>query len=775
MFFILFQFSVQFLVSINGHFPVNAENLSDAIYQLDISSKDVTKIELVNGVFPQSQFVDEAAGYSIMNEYPNLEIFSNIGGTIEKNELPAKAFFHSSIKSVSIPTLTKVGKSAFYNCTSLEYFVAEDLEIIGINAFRFCHALKNLSFPKLKKIDNYAFMNCSNLNIINAPNVEYIGSNAFHRDYQLTNLNVPKCTFVGTEAFRQTGLTTITLSDQLTTLGEGAFMNATNLDGDLTFNELTTLKGSTFQNCIGLKSVKAPKVTTIGDHCFSGCTSLNNIEAPLLTTIGYNAFANSGPVTFSSPKVETIKGFSFYKSTINSFSASELTDLGRHSFSDCSELKTVSIPKISDVKYSTFANCSKLTTLTIGKLKSVASFAFRNCPLTTLDLSEVTLIGNFSLYGSPFETVNAPKATQLGESAFAYSPNLATVNMPNLEYINNSCFAHCEKLNIDANYPNLTHLGDYAFTNTNIKSFYSSKLVYAGERAFEECHNLITAYIPETCGFIGFSLFYNCDHLTNCTLLAPVTIDDRPNILMHSPLQYLHISTQINVLNIPNLANDHQLIVSKANNTCPQPANGEWTLQKGTTVVDYDAFKWCGKIKSLTIYDTVTTIHERAFKEMSILESVKWFNADSSKLTSIEAEAFSSCTKLPTITLPLNVNKVGENIFNGDSALETINVHKSFPLDQYEAVLKQGNNAKVVVLDNSNSLNDKEIKINILQVKQNENSIENKQVKSDSILTSSMIVAAFAVVAVCGIIITIILVLVKNQKKELNNEDYIAL
>lgn len=766
MFFFLFQFSLQFFVSVNDHFPVNADNISDAIAQIGISKTDVKKIDIVSGVFPKSQFVDEATKFSIMNEYPNLENFITTNGQIENDELPPKAFFHSSIKSVTIPSLVKVGKSAFYNCTSLESFTAENLETVGINAFRFCHSLTTLSFPKLKKIDNYAFMNCSKLNSIIVPNVEYIGSNAFHRDYLLTSLNVPKCVFVGTEAFRQTGLVSITLSPKLTFLGEGAFLNTTTLTGELVFEELTILKASTFQNCIGLTSVKAPKVVQISDHCFSGCTSLTSVNTPLAVSIGYNAFSNSGPVSINAPKIESIKGFSFYKSTINTFSASELTDLGRHSFSDCSQLTTVSIPKVTDVKYSTFANCSKLTTLTIGKIKSIASFAFRNCPLQSLDLSEVTLIGNFSLYGSPFETVNAPHVTQLGESAFAYSPNLVSVNIPNLEYINNSCFAHCEKLNMDVNLPNLEYLGDYAFTNTKIKSFYSSKLLYAGERAFEECHDLTTAYIPETCGFIGFSLFYNCDHLTNCTLLAPVYLDDRPNILMHSPLQYLRISTRINVLNIPKITNDHQLIVSKANNTCPQPSDGTWTLQKETTVIDYDAFKWCGKIKELTIVDSLKTIHERGFKSMDNLEIIRWFNVDSSKLELIEAEAFSSCKKLPNITLPSKVNQVGENIFKDDTSLKTIYVHPSFPLDKYEAILKQGNSATVSVLDNSNLINNNEIKIAVLN--NNDDSKENQETRNSSILTSSMIVAAISVVAVCGLATLVIIVLIKrvNHKEE---------
>ncbi|KAK8866211.1 hypothetical protein M9Y10_009170 [Tritrichomonas musculus] len=751
MLFFFLQLSLQFFISINGRFPVDATSIAAAAAQIGLKNTDITKIEIAGGIFPQSQFINEAENYSIMNEYPNLESFSTTAGTIENNELPPKAFYHSSIKSVSISSLVKVGKSAFYNCTSLESFTSESLETVGINAFRFCHNLTSLSFPNLKKIDNYGFMNCSQLSSISIPNVEYIGSNAFQRNFKLVSLEVPKCTFVGTEAFRQTKLTSITLSPNLNFLGEGAFYNVSTLTGDLTFNELTVLKASTFQSCSSLKSVTIPKVTQIGDHCFAECTSLTTVNAPLATVIGYNAFSKSGIVTVTIPNVETLKSFSFYNSTINSFSASELTDLGRHSFRDCTSLTTVSIPKITDIKYSTFSNCSKLTTLTVGKLKSIASFAFRSCPLESLDLTEVTIIGNFSLYGCPFETVEAPLVTQLGESALAYSPNLVSVNMPKLEYINNSCFAYSEKFNMDINYPDLKYVGDYAFTHTKIKSFYSPVLISAGERAFEECHELTTAYIAETCGFIGFSLFFNCNHLINCSLLAPVYLDDRPNILMHSPLQYLRISTRINVLNIPNMPNSHKLIVSKTNNTCPQPADGKWKMQSGTTEVDYDAFKWCGKIKELTITDTLQTIHERGFKEMTNLEIVRWFNVDSSKLEVIEAEAFSSCTKLSNFTIPFKVNKVGENIFKDDSALKTIYVHPSFPLSQYEANLKQGNNAAITVLDSLKLLNEANHEIK-----------ENTQTKK----SSPFIVAAVAVVAVIGLAISVAIVSFKKLKAQ---------
>lgn len=699
MFLFLPILSLQFLVSVNDKFPIEVDTLADAMKRLGIADSDVESISIASGILPQKELVDEQSNYSITQKYANLQIFSTVSGSIENNALPAYSFYHSSIQRVSLPTLEKVGKSCFYNCTKLTNFTANNLQEIGINGFRFCTQLKSLTFPKLIKVGNFGFMGCTLLSSIEIPLVESVGSNAFQNAYLLFNIKLPKCTSIGTEAFRETGLLTITLSDDLAYLGSGAFWNSSNLHQDLTFKSLTEFKSKTFQNCALLLSVNAPKVTKIGDSCFYNCTSLSSVDIPSLKSIGYDSFYNTGINSISTPNVEKLEGYSFFKSSITLFDGKSVTDLGRHVFRECKLLKTVSLPQITSIPYSTFEACELLETVKVGKVNSVASYAFDHCAnlQAQFDFSTLTTIGNFSFQYSSIKTIDAPLLTQLGESAFAYSTHLTSFNIPNLEVINASCFQGCTSLGMEIDLPNLKYLGDYAFDQAIITKFTATKLEYAGERAFNNCESLKSAYIPETCTFIGYSLFFECTHLEEVTLLARADISDRPNILMSSPLKYLKLSTFMTGLNLQKLEAGATVIVTQAAKQCPAVSGGKYTVQSKATIIDEDAFNGCEGISEITIPYTVQTINARAFQSMYSLAKVTFDQSSYSVLQSMKQAAFRYCTKLTEFTIPKSVTEIGDLIFSDDPSLTKIYVSSSFDLTKYEAILKEGNSATIEV------------------------------------------------------------------------------
>jgi hypothetical protein len=145
----------------------------------------------------------------------------------------------------------------------------------------------------------------------------------------LTSVTIPNSvTTIGEEAFSDCdGLTSVTIPNSVTAIGEGAFrfcsgLTAINVDagntqytseGGVLFNKdktmlllflerkmgsyvipnsVTTISGSAFYSCSGLTSVTIPNsVTAIGEWAFERCSGLTSVTIPnSVTAIGEGGF-----------------------------------------------------------------------------------------------------------------------------------------------------------------------------------------------------------------------------------------------------------------------------------------------------------------------------------------------------------------------------------------------------------------------------------------------------------------------------------------------------
>lgn len=86
---------------------------------------------------------------------------------------------------------------------------------------------------------------------------------------------------IGNRAFENSGLTSINIPNNITSLGEQAFSQCPNLVS-VTFEEninFPTLGTSAFSSCTSLNSIKIPdSVTSISDYAFYNCTQLSDLE-----------------------------------------------------------------------------------------------------------------------------------------------------------------------------------------------------------------------------------------------------------------------------------------------------------------------------------------------------------------------------------------------------------------------------------------------------------------------------------------------------------------
>jgi hypothetical protein len=123
-----------------------------------------------------------------------------------------------------------------------------------------------------------------------------IGSELFFQCTSLTSVTIPdSVTSIGNSAFSGCGFTSLIIPNSVTSIGYGAFGSCESLTSINIPNSVTSISESAFDSCSSLTSVTiGNSVTTIGADAFTGCESLTNITSLATTapTISNSTFLN---------------------------------------------------------------------------------------------------------------------------------------------------------------------------------------------------------------------------------------------------------------------------------------------------------------------------------------------------------------------------------------------------------------------------------------------------------------------------------------------------
>ena len=120
---------------------------------------------------------------------------------------------------------------------------------------------------------------------------------------------------VGIYQRTQETITSITLSEGIEVIGEGCFIDTTNLKKIILSNTLTTIGSRAFVGCRSLDEINIPRsVKSIGEGAFFYCTGLTNITIPnSVTSIGRNAFLDcTGLTNITIPSSVTNMGYDVF-------------------------------------------------------------------------------------------------------------------------------------------------------------------------------------------------------------------------------------------------------------------------------------------------------------------------------------------------------------------------------------------------------------------------------------------------------------------------------
>ena len=212
----------------------------------------------------------------------------------------------------------------------------------------------------------------------------------------------------------------LTIPNSVTTIGEVAFANCTELKGSLTLsNSLKTIGNGAFYNCNRLNgSLTIPNtVTTIGISAFSNCYNFTGdlIIPNSVTTIGESAFSNCGGFNghLTIPNSVTTIGRSTFENcyyfTGNLTIPNSVTTIGISAFSNCLGFRgDLSLPKsLEVVGSSSFENCNRIQTINFQSLPTGIS-RYLGSQTKTVSLSDDSYISSNKENG----TVNAISYTR---------------------------------------------------------------------------------------------------------------------------------------------------------------------------------------------------------------------------------------------------------------------------------------------------------------------------------------------------------------------------
>ena len=410
--------------------------------------------------------------------------------------------------------------------------------------------------------------------------------------------------------------------------------------------EISSIGTRAFSDCTSLEEIDLNGVETIGSLAFYNCQKLQNPSFATVRSIGANAFQSCSALTEVefSDSVTSIGDYAFANTPITQVTITKYINyLGKSAFGSCASLSKVifNSPECSlssDASVTTFYNDPLLTTFEFDSgVSSIPSYVCRN----------ITNLTNINFNG---------KVTSVGAYAFTGCKKLlTTIDFTDVQSIGTYAFYGCEAFK-EANFSSaLSSIGSYAFYNTGFTELtIPEKVKSLGERAFASCASLSTVNFNATnCSVSSANpVFGSCSFLRTFNFGENVTTV--PSYVCYGVT---------NLLNV-NFAGTVDIIGTGAFQNCSGNLK-EINLDNVTAVNAY-AFSSCSKLDKVVL-PKVKTISNNAFAYCSALSSVTLGDS----LETIGSMAFYSAP-FRNVTIPENVKSIGGSAFGNCTLLDTV-------------------------------------------------------------------------------------------------------
>ncbi len=650
--------------SIGHHAFSNCRALSNAILGPNIKKIGDYAFSNCNNiseiVLPQSLTTINKGTFNKCYTLQDITFGSNL------KKIEADAFKQcSAINITQLPdSIEFIGKNAFADCSSItELQLPKYLTTIEDKAFYNCSGIQEITFgEKLELIGDYAFVGCESINTINFNAIDchtQLSSNpVFQNTAHSIALNIGnKVERIDNKLFSNINLLSVTIPKSVTTIGNNAFANNTNLaEISITPNRNLQISNSAFANTEWLARQR---------------DSIVYIE-----TVAYKYQGDSLPteLTFRPNTTSIAAGFMKNNQRLQTLHLPEsLTIIGNRAFEDCHNLQNIQFPEsIEEIHEKAFARCYGLTGINLPRsISKIGNFAFEKCNFDSIFLNDALAeIGHGAFYNcEKLQYADlGDNIVSLGRMAFAYCRNLHSLNEPNKTQIPKSI----------------------------------TSIPYA---TFYECLRLSNRIIlPEFLDSINEQAFANCRSIHSIELnkhlnhISPSAFNNTPNFT-----RFMGESDDYKVVNGLLLSADGETLI-----LCPNGYPQICVVAKKIITIESHAFHNCSRIHHIRGMRNVETINDNAFSGCTQLRSIvigpetrhignnifesclnlskiqihkknKWYRSVNDVIYSYDMTTLIYCprTKKGTFIIPRSVIHIADYAFTDCINLDKVVKHKN--------------------------------------------------------------------------------------------------
>lgn len=543
---------------------------------------------------------------------------------------------------------------------------------------------------------------------VNGYTVVEIASSAYQHggeDY-LTSITLPNTiTTIGNDAFSGCAkLVTVRLSEKLAKIDDRVFYGCTSLENIELPEGLVSIGQMPFY-CTALETITLPaSITSIGGSAFSGCNNLKRVVSKIKTPFAISAFSYGTNTVIIVPKgtkadyksVSGWKDMVIFEEGETVYDKKQTDEQGiiytlyqTDNDYSCGYYVTghtdalpaeITIPSsvsgckvIGLVGYDVFRDCTNLTKVTFSDGLSYIPFpAFRGC---------IALMEFVSLIKDPSKVSVECTEEEIYKRAHLIVPKgTKAAYMSTNGWKNFFIFEDGETVvNYERN-PADEQGVQYTLRQNEVGFYYAvtgnngalAERVTLPEKLNGLYVTTITDYSFEDCTGMKWISIPECitdikrSAFSGCSL----------TLALNQPLVSGWISCNfITEIELGSKVDSLGYVVFR---DCKNLT--KVTCSEGLRAIGPEAFRGCSSLKELTLPKSLVTLNNEAFQGCTGLTSVKFEEG----VTSIGNSAFSGCTALSNVTLPESLVTLGESVFSGCTSIEEITIPKNVTMvDRY--------------------------------------------------------------------------------------------
>lgn len=371
-------------------------------------------------------------------------------------EIGKAAFANSCLTGITVPATVKtIGESAFEGCNKLtSVTLTEGLETIGNRAFHSCTLLESITVPEgVTSVGNQAFMFCTSLRSAVLPDsLSKISNQMFNTCQYLDSVTFPaNLTEIGNHAFDGTAFTEFTVPATVKIIGNGVFMDCSQLRRVVLPAGVTAIGDGQFVWCNNIE-----KVIYCGDNWSAVTLGANN--ATLQNALSFHDYDGNGICALCGARIweyiddgnggVIITGYNGNDKNLTIPTTLEnkpVTKIGSNVFRDMTFIETVIIPAgVTAIGENAFAGCTALQEIAVpGNVKTVGNSAFYGCEaLKRVALkTSVTAVGEQAFQGcnSLEKAIYCGTAEQWNTVSLGSGNTALTDKLQLHDYVSGSC------------------------------------------------------------------------------------------------------------------------------------------------------------------------------------------------------------------------------------------------------------------------------------------------------------------------------------------------